>query len=71
MIIFYIMPQCKNDPSRSYKGNEPSPKGLGWCAHGEKVGKKRKGNDGNTWIVKKISNGSKRWFIGHLVTTSL
>ncbi len=55
------MPKCKNDKTRSYKGTEPSPKGLGWCAHGEKVGKKRKGADGNRWVVKKISNGSKRW----------
>lgn len=55
------MPKCKNDPNKSYKGTEPSPKGLGWCAHGEKEGKKRKGKDGNQWIVKKVSNGSKRW----------
>ena len=55
------MPKCKNDPKKSYKGTEPSPKGLGWCAHGEKEGKKRKGKDGNQWIVKKVSNGSKRW----------
>ena len=55
------MPTCKNDPSKKYKGNEPSPKGLGWCAHGEKEGKVRKGKDGNQWIVKKVKNGSKRW----------
>ena len=29
------MPTCKNDPSKKYKGTEP-PKGMGWCAHGEK-----------------------------------
>ena len=23
------MPTCKNDPSKKYKGTEPSPKGLG------------------------------------------
>ena len=55
------MPLCKNDPKRKYKGDEPSPKGLGWCAHGEKEGKVRKGRDGNKWIVKKVSSGSLRW----------
>jgi hypothetical protein len=55
------MPVCKNNPNRKYKGTEPSPKGLGWCASGEKIGKKRKGKDGNMWIIKKVSNGSKRW----------
>ena len=55
------MPVCKNNPKRNYKGTEPSPKGLGWCASGEKIGKKRKGKDGNIWIIKKVSNGSKRW----------
>jgi len=55
------MPECKNNPTRSYKGTEPSPKGLGYCASGESIGKKRKGNDGNMWIVKEVRNGSKRW----------
>ena len=55
------MPTCKNDPSKKYKGTEPSPKGLGWCAHGEKESKVRKGKDGKEWIVKKVKNGSKRW----------
>ena len=55
------MPKCKNDPAKSYKGTEPSPKGLGWCAHSEKEGKTRKGKDGNEWIVKKTKTGSKRW----------
>ena len=55
------MPVCKNDPKRKYKGDEPSPKGIGWCAHGEKEGKVRKGLDSNKWIVKKVSNGSLRW----------
>jgi hypothetical protein len=48
------MPKCKNDPKRTYKGTEPSPKGLGYCAHSEKVSKKRKGKDGNQWIVKQV-----------------
>ena len=55
------MPQCKNDPLRKYSGDEPSPKGLGWCAHAEKEGKIRKGKDNNNWIVTKVSSGSLRW----------
>jgi hypothetical protein len=57
------MPTCKNDPSKKYKGTEPSPKGLGWCAHAEKEDKVRKGKDGNQWIVKKVKNCSKRWVV--------
>jgi len=30
------MPKCKNDLNSSYMGTEPSPKGLGYCAHAEK-----------------------------------
>ena len=56
------MPKCKNDPTRSYKGIEPSPKGLGYCSHGMTEGDKKKGKDGNLWIIKKIKNGSLRWF---------
>ena len=55
------MPKCKNDESKSYKGDEPSPKGLGYCARGEKEGSRKKGKDGNMWEVKKVSSGSKRW----------
>ena len=36
------MPICKNDPKKSYKGTEPSPKGLGFCAHAEKLGTDKK-----------------------------
>ena len=36
------MPKCINDLSRSYKGTESSPKGLGYCAHNEKIGTKKK-----------------------------
>ena len=61
------MPLCKNDPKRKYKGDEPSPKGLGWCAHGEKEGNVRKGLDGNKWIVKKVKNGSKRWVRNNVI----
>ena len=55
------MPKCKNDPSRKYKGTEPSPKGLGYCAHSMKVGAVKKGKDGNKWEVREIKNGNKRW----------
>lgn len=55
------MLKCKNDPKRTYKGTEPSPKGLGYCAHNMKVDTIKKGKDGNKWIVKKVKNGSKRW----------
>lgn len=55
------MPQCKNDKTKSYNGDEPSPKGLGYCAHAEKVGFTHKGLDNNMWEVKKVSNDSKRW----------
>jgi hypothetical protein len=27
------MPKCINNSKKSYKGNEPSPKELGYCAH--------------------------------------
>ena len=43
---------CKNNPKKTYTGLEPSPKGLGFCASGEKEGTKMKGKDGNMWIKK-------------------
>jgi hypothetical protein len=46
------MPICKNNPKKYYNGDEPSPKGLGYCASGEQEGKIMKGKDRNTWIVK-------------------
>jgi hypothetical protein len=55
------MPKCINDPKKSYKGIEPSPKGVGFCAHACIEGTIMKGKDGNEWIVKKIKNGSKKW----------
>ena len=48
------MPICKNNSKKKYTGLEPSPKGLGYCASGEKEGTIMKGNDGNQWF---ISNG--------------
>ena len=55
------MPLCKNDPKKSYKGDEPSPKGLGYCAHAEKLGVSKKGKDGNIWKIETTSKGVKRW----------
>lgn len=55
------MPKCKNDNTRSYKGTEPSPKGLGYCAHAEKINTKKKGKDGNLWIVAQTKTNVKRW----------
>ena len=53
--------KCKNDSTKSYKGDEPSPKGLGYCAHSEEIGKVRKGKDGNMWEIKTTIKGIKRW----------
>ena len=55
------MPRCKNAKTGRYKGTEPSPKGLGYCARGEKIGKKKKGLDGNMWEVKETKKGVTRW----------
>ena len=55
------MPKCKNDSSRNYKGTEPSPKGLGYCAHAEKLNSKKKGKDEHNWYVIKTKVGVKRW----------
>lgn len=49
---------CKNNPKKTYLGVEPSPKGLGFCASGEKEGTEMKGKDGNMWVKK---NG--KWVI--------
>ena len=40
-------------------GTEPSPKGLGYCAHAEKIGSIRVGNDGNVWKVIERSKKQK------------
>ena len=55
------MPHCKNDPKRTYKGDEPSPKGLGFCAHAEDIGKTMKGYDGKYWKIVETTSGVKRW----------
>ena len=54
--------KCLNDPTRKYTGKEPSPKGLGYCAHSEKVGKIMQGLGGKVWVVKKYGN-TKRWVL--------
>ncbi len=46
------MPYCINNPKKIYLGTEPSPKGLGYCASGEKEGTEMKGKDGNLWVKK-------------------
>ena len=58
---------CKNNPKKTYLGSEPSPKGFGYCASGEKEGTEMKGKDGNMWVkkngkwVKKIDKLYKWW----------
>lgn len=57
------MPQCKNDRTRTYAGSEPSPRGLGFCANAETIGKRKRGRDGRMWVVKKRSNGVRAWVV--------
>ena len=40
------MKKCINDSESYYIGTEPSPKGLGYCAHAEIKNKLRIGKDG-------------------------
>jgi len=54
------MPKCLNDTTKTYKGDEPSPKGLGYSAASETVGHKMRGNDGNMWIVQETKT-CKKW----------
>ena len=55
------MPKCKNDNNKYYRGIEPSPKGIGYCAHACKLGQIKKGKNGKKWIVKATKNKIKRW----------
>jgi hypothetical protein len=64
------MPICKNDPKKSYKGTEPSPKGLGYCAHAEKLATIKKGLDGNQWKIESTAQGVKRWVKQSLKSSS-
>ena len=52
--------KCNCDQSRFYIGKEPSPKGLGFCAHCTPLNVTMKGLDGNLWENQKYSKG-KRW----------
>jgi len=54
------MPLCINDSTKTYKGNEPSPKGFGYCAHSQEIGIEKKGTDGNNWIIKEYKSGIKK-----------
>jgi hypothetical protein len=55
------MPECIKDSKKYYSGDEPSPKGLGLCAHSEEVGTIKDGLDGNKWIIVKTLKNIKRW----------
>jgi len=57
------MPTCVNDSSKLYTGNEPSPKGIGYCAGSEFVGTKKEGKDNNIWVVITKKNGLNKWKI--------
>ena len=52
--------KCKNDSTKSYKGDEPSPKGLGYSASAEETGYEMIGKDGNLWVVSQTKT-CKRW----------
>jgi hypothetical protein len=52
--------RCKCDKNKKIKGTEPSPKGLGHCAHCTPLNVIIKGKDGKLWENKKYSKG-KRW----------
>jgi len=55
------MPKCINDPTRSYTGKEPSPKGRGYCAHAQTEGDREKGRDGAMWTVVADKHGRLAW----------
>ena len=65
------MPPCKNDPARSYAGTEPSPKGLGYCAHAEATETVRTGRDGTPWIVSENRRGQLSWVRQDTLTSRL
>ena len=55
------MPTYKNNPKKTYKGTEPSPKGFGYCIGDSKDGLIKKGTNINKWTVLKNKNDHKRW----------
>lgn len=44
-----------------YTGEEPSPKGRGFCARNMPLNIVMFGTDGHPWIVTKVLGGVKRW----------
>ena len=52
--------QCFCDQKRFYSGSEPSPKGLGYCAHCTPENVTMKGLDGNLWENQKYNKGKRR-----------
>lgn len=61
------MPKCLNDATKSYKGDEPSPKGFGYSAGKLESGTVKNGKDGKFWIVKEYTTG-KRWIKHKIVS---
>ena len=55
------MPPCINDPSKRYRGDEPSPRGRGFTARREARGTFKVGRDGTHWIVAARQNGVRYW----------
>jgi len=58
---------CKNDSTTKYKGDEPSHKGLGYCAHAQALGSKKTGLDGKLYQVRADKNGKKSWKLASTV----
>lgn len=58
---------CKNDATTKYKGTEPSPKGLGYCAHAQALGSIKTGLDGKQYQVRADKNGKKSWKLASTV----
>ena len=60
----------RKDPKHKLTGKEPSPKGLGYCAHDEPEGLVLRGRDKNYWQVKKDRIGRLAWRrVGTLIVT--
>lgn len=54
------MPKCKNC-EKYYTTKEKSPRGLGYHASGEDVGKEMVGKDNKIWVVVLHKNHIKKW----------
>lgn len=52
--------RCNCDKNKKIKGTEPSPKGLGYCAHCTPLNVMMRGKDGKLWENRKYTKG-KRW----------